>query len=82
MKRGKQISYNRPDAVEVLPESPELEKAVLGALVLESDQLPDVAEIVEISAFHTPNNGKIYGTERPGDDPLPGRTDQRSRFRR
>ena len=62
MKRGKQISYNRPDAVEVLPESPELEKAVLGALVLESDQLPDVAEIVEISAFHTPNNGKIYST--------------------
>ena len=61
MKREKQISYNRPDAVEVLPESPELEKAVLGALVLESDQLPDVAEIVEISAFHTPNNGKIYG---------------------
>lgn len=39
MKREKQISYNRPDAVEVLPESPELEKAVLGALVLESDQL-------------------------------------------
>ena len=48
MKREKQISYNRPDAVEVLPESPELEKAVLGALFLESDQLPDVAEIVEI----------------------------------
>ena len=61
MKREKQISYNRPDAVEVLPESPELEKAVLGALVLESDQLPDVAEVVEISAFHTLNNGKIYG---------------------
>ena len=61
MKREKQISYNRPDAVEVLPESPELEKAVLGALVLESAQLPDVAEVVEISAFHTPNNGKIYG---------------------
>lgn len=40
MKREKQISYNRPDAVEVLPESPELEKAVLGALVLESDNYP------------------------------------------
>lgn len=61
MKREKQISYNRPAPVEVLPESPELERAVLGALILESDQLFDVAEIVEISAFHTPNNGKIYG---------------------
>ena len=61
MKREKQISYNRPEAVEVLPESPELEKAVLGALILESGQLSDVAEIVEISAFHTPNNDKIYG---------------------
>ena len=61
MKREKQISYNRPDAVEVLPESPELERAVLGALILESDQLSDVAEIVEISAFHNADNGKIYG---------------------
>lgn len=61
MKRGKQISYNRPAPVEVLPESPELERAVLGALILEQDQLPDVAEIVEISAFHNADNGKIYG---------------------
>lgn len=62
MKREKQLSYNRPDAVEVLPESPELEKAVLGALILEPDQLSDVAEIVEISAFSDVNNGEIYGT--------------------
>lgn len=62
MKREKQISYNRPAADLVLPESPELETAVLGALILEPDQLPDVAEIVEISAFHTPIHGKIYGT--------------------
>ena len=60
MKREKQISYNRPAPVEGLPESPELERAVLGALILEPDQLPDVAEIVEISAFSDPNNGKIY----------------------
>ena len=99
MKREKQISYNRSDAVEVLPESPELERAVLGALILESDQLSDVAEIVEISAFHNADNGKIYGAmlsmldhgnkidlytlaDRPElKGPLPGRTDQRSRFR-
>lgn len=38
MKREKQISYNRP-AIEGLPESPELERAILGALILEPDQL-------------------------------------------
>lgn len=61
MRCEKQISYNRLEAVEVLPESPELEKAVLGALILEPGQLSDVAEIVEISAFSDANNGKIYG---------------------
>lgn len=61
MKREKQTSYNRPAPTEGLPESPELERAILGALILEPDQLPDVAEIVEISAFHGENNGKIYG---------------------
>ena len=52
---------NRPAPAEGLPESPELERAVLGALILEPDQLPDVAEIVEISAFVDAKNGKIYG---------------------
>ena len=61
MRCEQQISYNRLEAVEVLPESPELEKAVLGALILEPDQLADVAEIAEISAFQTPIHGKIYG---------------------
>ena len=62
MKREKQTFYNGPAPIEGLPESPELEKAVLGALILEPEQLPDVAEIVEISAFHNADNGKIYGT--------------------
>lgn len=62
MKRNEYTkTCNRPDPVEGLPESPELERAVLGALILESEQLPDVAEIIEISAFHNANNGKIYG---------------------
>lgn len=60
MKRN-EISCNRPALVEGLPESPELEKAVLGALILDPEYLPDVAEIIEISAFHNANNGKIYG---------------------
>lgn len=59
MKREKQISYNRP-AIEGLPESPELERAILGALILEPDQLSGVTEIIEISAFSDPNNGKIF----------------------
>ena len=62
MKRSESIkTYNRPAPAEGLPESPELERAILGALILEPDQLPDVVEIVEISAFHGENNGKIYG---------------------
>lgn len=39
MKCEKQISYNRPAADLVLPESPELERAVLGALILEPELL-------------------------------------------
>ena len=62
MRRNESIkTYNRPAPVEGLPESPELEKAVLGALILEPEQLSDASEIVEISAFHNANNGKIYG---------------------
>lgn len=60
MKRN-EISCNRPAPVEGLPESPELEMAVLGALILDPEYLPDVAEIVEISAFQNANNGRIYG---------------------
>lgn len=54
-------TYNRPAPVEGLPASPELERAILGALILEPEYLPDVAEIIEISAFVDANNGKIYG---------------------
>ena len=45
MKREKQTSYNRPAPVEGLPESPELERAVLGALILEPGQLPDLMAV-------------------------------------
>lgn len=61
MKRSESIkTYNRPAPAEGLPESPELERAILGALILEPHKLPDVAEIVENSAFVGANNGKIY----------------------
>lgn len=62
MKRNESTkTYSRLAPVEGLPESPELERAILGALILEPDQLYDVTEIVEISAFSDANNGKIYG---------------------
>ena len=53
-------TYNRPAPIDGLPESPELERAILGALILEPDQLSDATEIIEISAFSDPNNGKIF----------------------
>ena len=62
MKRNEHSkTYTRPAPVEGLPESPELERAVLGALILEPEYLPDTAEMIEISAFQTPIHGKIYG---------------------
>ena len=63
MKRENTMTCNRPGDL-TLPESPELERAVLGALILEPEYLPDVAEIVEISAFYTPKNGRIYEVMR------------------
>ena len=63
MKRENTISCNRSGDL-TLPESPELERAVLGALILEPEYLSDVAEIVEISAFYAPKNGRIYEVMR------------------
>lgn len=60
-QRENTTTCNRPAPVDLLPESPELEKAVLGALILDPEYLPDVTEIVDKSAFHNANNGKIYG---------------------
>ena len=58
MKRRESITtYNRVAPVEELPKSPELERAVLGALILEPAYLPDVRAIVENSAFIDTNNG-------------------------
>ena len=61
MKRhGNTTTYNSSIPAEGLPESPELERAILGALILEPDYLSDVAEIVESTAFYTPQNKNIY----------------------
>lgn len=69
MKRRESITtYNRVAPVEELPESPELERAVLGALILEPAYLPDVRAIVENSAFLDANNGKIFDVLAAMDD--------------
>ena len=53
-------TYKTPGSELALPEVPEIERAVLGALILEPAHLPDVMEIVKKDAFHEPDNGKIY----------------------
>ena len=69
MKRRESITtYNRVAPVEELPESPELERAVLGALILEPAYLPDVRAILENSTFHDANNGKIFDVLAAMDD--------------
>lgn len=43
-----------------IPESPELERAVLGALLLESQYIADVRGILTSTAFYDPQNAAIY----------------------
>ncbi len=54
---------NRPAATEIsLPEAPELERAILGALILEPSLLPDVADILTAGAFCDQTNSQILDT--------------------
>lgn len=43
-----------------IPESPELERAVLGALLLEPQYVADVRGILTSTAFYDPQNARIY----------------------
>ena len=51
-----------------LPESPELERAVLGALLLEPAYLPDVRSLLTGETFADPMNRRIYETILSLDD--------------
>lgn len=53
-------TYNIPRNIVTLPESSELERAVLGALILEPGYLPDVMEIVDKTAFYVTTNASIF----------------------
>lgn len=60
MKPDKRISYSAPESSDDLPESPELERAVLGALILEPEYLSDAVEIVDKNTFLVANNGILF----------------------
>jgi len=55
MKRKEKIETDRP-----LPAAPELEEAVLGALLSEPPAFWDVADILRPEMFSLPTNAKIY----------------------
>lgn len=50
---------------KVPPQAPELEEAIIGAIMLEKDKLAEVLEIIQSSeCFYTPANQKIYASIR------------------
>lgn len=51
---------NYPADALRIPESPELERAVLGALLLEPQYVADVRGILTSTAFYNPQNARIY----------------------
>lgn len=67
-RREHTTTYNASESIDTLPESPELERAVLGALILEPAYLPDVRAIIGNSAFLNTNNGKIFEVLAAMDD--------------
>ena len=49
---------------KVPPQAPELEEAIIGAIMLEKDKLAEVLEIIQSSeCFYTPANQKIYAAD-------------------
>lgn len=54
-----QTTYN-PEQLVTLPTAPELERAVLGELILEPMYLSDIGEILENRAFSDANRGGLF----------------------
>lgn len=50
----------KPQQVSNGIDSPALETAVLGALILEAAYLPDLIQVIDPGAFYDANNGKIF----------------------
>ena len=57
MKRDRDT---KPLANDTLPHDERLEAAVLGALLVEANYVPDVRGILTADAFYNPDNAAIY----------------------
>jgi len=69
MQETRSISDNAKTETVELPNDPELEAAVLGALLLEPNRLPDVRSLLPApSAFYNPTNAALYGLLLQKDD--------------
>ncbi len=56
----KQDRDTKPLTNDILPHDEDLERAVLGALLLESNYVVDVRGILTTDAFYNPDNAAIY----------------------
>lgn len=68
MRRNDRMNSSTDIPAQGLPESPELERAVLGALILEPTYLPDVRSLLTGETFADPTNRRIYETILSLDD--------------
>lgn len=68
MKRNLPTNFSADSLCEGLPESPDLERAVLGALLLEPAYLPDVRSQISGETFADPIHRRIYETILSLDD--------------
>ena len=51
----------KPQNGRVIPQEPNIEASVLGALLLEAKAMSNVVEILSVDCFYTPANRTIYG---------------------
>lgn len=68
MRRNDRMNSSTDIPAQGLPESPELERAVLGALILEPAYLPDVRSLLTGETFADLTNRRIYETILSLDD--------------
>jgi replicative DNA helicase len=59
-KRAGDLSFNPFDVGKLPPQAPDLEEAVLGALMLEKNALSAVVDILKPEAFYVDAHSRIY----------------------
>lgn len=60
MNRQTQLIKSNPISLNIPPAAPELEEAVLGALMLERDAMDKINGIIDEDCFYLPANKEIY----------------------